>query len=145
MGYVHQLVNRYTKCGIFCNGILFGNKKGMQIWYDAPTWMNLKIIILNERIHIQKKCVISKDSAVIYVWIWNWSSTAQASCKRSRQFLEFTYLILPELIEPKLHINFLWKVNLWLFNYIIKIVTQLAKEKKTCLLLNPLTRKDTQL
>lgn len=74
--------------------------------------MNLKIIMLNERIHIQKKCVISKDSAVIYVWIWNWSSTAQASCKRSGQFLEFKYLILPELIEPKLHINFLWKVNL---------------------------------
>ena len=90
-----------------------------------------------------KEMCYLKDSAVIYVWIWNWNFTAQASCKHSWQFLEFKYLILPELIKPKLHINFLWKVNLWLFNYIIKIVTQLAKEKKTCLLLNPLTRKDT--
>lgn len=77
-----------------------------------------------------KEMCYFKDSAVIYVWIWNWNFTAQASCKHSWQFLEFKYLILPELIKPKLHINFLWKVNLWLFNYIIKIVTQLAKEKK---------------
>lgn len=76
-----------------------------------------------------KKMCYFKDSAIIYVWIWNWNFAAQASCKRSRQFLEFKYLILPELIKPKLHINFPWKVNLWLFNYIIKIVTQLAKEK----------------